>query len=373
MRSLLTAALAGAACLGVATLPSSAQDSRFAVTTLADGLEFPWGMAFLPDGSILVTEKPGRLRLVRDGGLVEQPISGLPEDILYAGQGGLLDVALHPRFASNRLVYLSYSTGAEEANATRVVRARLDGTSLSGLETVFTAAPLKKDPMHFGGRIAFLPDGTFALTVGDGFTWREDAQRLDTHLGKIVRLADDGSIPADNPFVGREDARGEIWSFGHRNPQGLAVDPATGRLWETEHGPWGGDEVNLIEAENNYGWPVITWGRDYNGARISPFREYAGMEQPEVDWTPVIAASGLAVYRGSLFRDWDGDLLAGGLQSRSVVRVEVDAAGGAREAERLFRDEAGAARIRDLDVGPDGAIYLLTDDANGRLLRVTPR
>jgi glucose/arabinose dehydrogenase len=373
MRLLMKAALTGAACIAVWAAPAAAQEPRYEVTTLAEGLRAPWGLAILPGGSMLVTEKAsGTVRLVRNGALVEEPITGVPEDIFHGGQGGLLDIALHPQFATNRLVYLSYSWGDASANATRVARARLDGSALTNLEVIFTADPLKNTAIHFGGRIAFLPDNTFVLTIGDGFVMREDAQRLGSLLGKTVRLNDDGSIPADNPFVGQEGARGEIWTLGHRNEQGLVVDSVTGRLWETEHGPWGGDELNLLERGNNYGWPVITWGKDYNGARISPFREYPGMEQPRVNWTPVIAASGLAVYHGSLFREWDGDILAGGLQAGTIVRVETDAAGAAMEAERLQLFDT-PTRVRDVRVGPDGAIYVLTDHPdNGRLLRIAP-
>jgi glucose/arabinose dehydrogenase len=359
--------------LVLAAAQAGAQEPRFEIATLADGLAAPWSVAFLPDGGMLVTEKAGpRLRLVTAGGLAPEPISGLPEDIFVSGQGGLLDVALHPDFAQNRLVYLSYAAGTADANATTVARARLDGNSLSGLEVIFTASPLKQGDGHFGGRLAFLADGTFVLSVGDGFIWRENAQRMSATVGKMIRLNADGSAPGDNPFVGQDGAAPEILTLGHRSPQGLAYDAQTGVLWETEHGPWGGDELNRIESGRNYGWPVITYGRDYNGAAITPFTEYEGMEQPRVNWTPVIAASGLAVYRGRLFPDWDGDLLAGGLQALGVVRVELDASGAAREAERLFTERE--ERIRDVRVGPDGAVYLVTDHPTaGKLLRVTPR
>lgn len=389
MRTFMTASLALSASLALAGAPALAQpappappapDPRFEVETLAEGLTQPWGMAFLPDGSILLTEKPGRLRIVRNGRLQDAPVWEGPEDLFYGGQGGLLDITLHPDFASNGLVYMSYSAGEATANATSVVRGRFNGSALSDVEKIFSASPIKNTAIHFGGRLQFLPDDTFLLTVGDGFVWRERAQRLTDGLGKIVRLNDDGSIPDDNPFVGEEGAHGEIFTRGHRNLQGLAYDEATGRIFETEHGPWGGDELNVIEAGNNYGWPVITWGTDYNGAQISPFREYPGMEQPKVDWTPVIAASGLAVYHGDLFPDWEGDILAGGLGGfggpPKVVRVRETSPGVFEEQERILQT---FGRVRDVTVGPDGAIYLLTDASpseatpeGGRLLRVTP-
>jgi glucose/arabinose dehydrogenase len=372
MRHVLAAVVGAALAASPGVAQGEPAPQAYRIETLAEGLKAPWGMAFLPDGGILVTEKASaQLRLVRNGALVAEPVAGAPDDVFGGGQGGLLDVAVHPDFATNGLVYLSYSWGDGEANGVRLARARLEGGALVGLEPIFTASPLKTTNLHYGGRIAFLPDETLLMTVGDGFQDREQAQMLTSLLGKIVRLRDDGAIPTDNPYAGEPVAKGEIWTIGHRNEQGLAVDPATGAVWETEHGPWGGDELNLIERGGNYGWPVITWGRDYNGAAISPFREYPGMEQPKVDWTPVIAASGLAVYRGSLFPAWDGDILAGGLQAQAVVRVEVAADGTAQEVERLF-GEVGA-RIRDVRVGPDGAIYLLTDDyENGWLVRISP-
>ena len=339
------------------------------IDTVASGLDHPWSVAFLPDGRVLVTERAGRLRAIVDGKLQAKAIAGVPA--VYAhSQGGLFDVLPHPRFAENRLLYLSYAAGTPQANATRIAVARLDGDRLTGLKVIFEAAPKKDTPVHYGGRMAWLPDGTLAMTTGDGFDYREDAQRPAKLFGKIVRLRDDGSIPADNPFVGKPGARGEIWSLGHRNPQGLAVDAATGTLYAHEHGPQGGDEVNVIRRGANYGWPVATHGRDYSGAAVSPYKTYKGMTDAVVVWTPSIAPSGLAVYRGAMFPEWQGDLIVGALAHKHVRRVDLDR-GKVAAQQRLFPELT--ARIRDVRVAPDGALWLTVDEANGRVLRVTRR
>ena len=261
----------------IAGLLASSANAQFAIETVADDLELPWSLAFLPDGSMLVTERPGRLRMIRDGELLEAPVAGVP-DVYFAGQGGLFDVVLDPDFESNQTIYLSYAHGDQDANATRILRAVLDGNELRDQEVIFTVEPYKRGALHFGGRIAFLPDGTLLMPTGDGFTYREEAQKLYTLLGKIVRIHRDGSIPDDNPFVGRADARPEIWSYGHRNPQAILFDPVSGNVYAHEHGPRGGDELNLIEPGRNFGWPAITYGRDYNFAGITPYTEYPGME-----------------------------------------------------------------------------------------------
>ena len=336
------------------------------IATVASGLDHPWSVAFLPDGRVLVTERSGRLRVIANGRLSPKPIAGVPA--VYArSQGGLFDVLPHPRFAENRLLYLSYAAGTPAANATRIARARLDGDRLANLEVIFETAPKKSTPVHYGGRMAWLPDGTLVMTTGDGFDWREDAQRLGGLFGKIVRLRDDGTVPADNPFVGKAGARGEIWSLGHRNPQGLAVDGATGTLYAHEHGPAGGDEVNVIRRGANYGWPVATLGRDYSGAAVSPFKRYKGMVDGIVTWTPSIAPSGLAVYRGAMFPEWQGDLILGALAHRHVRRIDLQdrkVVGQQRLVPELN------ARIRDVRVAPDGALWLTIDETNGRVLRV---
>jgi glucose/arabinose dehydrogenase len=345
---------------------ASAED--FTVTTVAEGLDFPWSLAFLPDGSMLVTERSGQLRRVTDG-QVSDPISGVPE--VYArSQGGLFDVVLHPDFANNNTVYLTYAGGTRKSNATHLARAQLVGNDLENFEVLFVVDRKKDTAAHFGGRLAFLKDGTMLLTTGDGFDYREQAQNLGNHLGSTIRLNDDGSVPDDNPFVGQEAVQSEIWTYGHRSPQGLTVDPATGTVYETEHGPKGGDEVNILIAGNNYGWPVITYGRDYSGARISPFTEMDGLEQPLVDWTPSIAPSGLALYTGDLFPKWKGDLFAGALLERTVHRIDLE--DGAVIGQEILLEELGE-RIRDVRDGPDGYIYILTDSPEGRILRLEPK
>lgn len=338
------------------------------VTEMARGLDHPWSLAFLPDGNVLVTERAGRLlRLER--GRPPQQITGVPA-VYNHSQGGLFDVVLHPRFAQNRLLYLSYAGGSAGRNQTMIARARLDGNRLVDVRTVFQVRPAKDTPVHYGGRMAFLPDGSLVMTTGDGFDYREQAQRLQSGLGKIVRLNGQGRALAGNPFVAVKGAQASIWSYGHRNPQGLAVDPVTGRLWAHEHGPRGGDEINLIRRGGNYGWPVATFGLDYSGATISPFKRYQGVIDAELVWVPSIAPSGLAVYRGSLWPAWNGDLIIGALAAQEVRRIDVDSSGRVVGQSRIF--PSIKARLRDVRVAPDGAVWLTTDEAKGRVLRVTP-
>ncbi|MEM9056051.1 MAG: PQQ-dependent sugar dehydrogenase [Pseudomonadota bacterium] len=353
-------ALAAALCVGSGSVAAQAP---YRLSEVVGGLSYPWCVAFLPDGGYLVTERPGTLKRVDAG--AARGIAGVPQ--VYAkSQGGLFDVLLDPDFASNLRVYLSYAHGTPDANALRIARATLGPEALTDVEVIFEAAPSKDTPVHYGGRLAFLPDGTLIATTGDGFDYREAAQRLDNLLGKTVRLNQDGSIPANNPFVGRAGARAEIWTWGHRNAQGLVVDAATGTVYQHEHGPRGGDELNVLKAGDNYGWPVITWGIDYSGARISPFTERAGMRQPLTQWTPSIAPAGLTQYRGDAFPAWQGDLFVAALVERSVRRVRLRD-GAVLEQELLFTelDE----RLRDVRTGPDGCLYLLTDSADGRLLK----
>lgn len=360
----LSAASVGAA-LAQDSAPASA---NYRVVPMAEGLDHPWSLTFLPDESMLIVELSGQIRSMKDGALSPDPVAGVPP-VFFRSQGGLFDAVLHPEFATNRLLYLSYAHGTADANALRVARARFDGASLHDLEVIFEVEPLKDTPVHYGGRLLFLPDGTLLVTTGDGFDYREHAQTLDNHLGKIVRINDDGSVPADNPFVGRENALPQIWTYGHRNVQGILRDDASGRIYAHEHGAQGGDEINIIEPGKNYGWPVITHGIDYSGARISPFVEYDGMEQPFLHWTPSIAPAGFTLYRGDKFPQWQGDLFAGALAGQHVRRVHLvdDEVVG---QEELF-GELGQ-RIREVRAGPDGYLYLLTDKENGSLLRVEP-
>ncbi len=349
--------------------PATVLTTGYHVSEIAKGLDHPWSMAFLPGGSILVTERVGRLRLIKNGVLQSQPITGVPA-VHTGSQAGLFDVVLHPNFAANGVLYLTYAAGTSDANGTRVARARFDGSTLQDLQVIFTALPLKDTDNHYGARMAFLPDGTFALTIGEGFEYREQAQDLTSDLGKIVRLNDDGSVPQDNPFIGRAAVRTEILTSGHRNPQGLVYDAPSGRLYETEHGPRGGDELNIIVAQRNYGWPVITYGMDYSGAYVSPYTQRAGLEQPLIYWTPSIAPSGLAVYRGDRFPAWQGDLFVGALAFEHLRRVHLDPRGEVVAQEELLNDLHW--RIRDVRAPPDGYLYVCTDEDDGRVLRLEP-
>jgi len=372
--ALVTTALADVAPEPVRGLPPPPQPARvvktgYKVTEIAKGLDHPWSMAFLPDGSMLVTERVGRLRLISAGALLTAPIGGVPA-VHTGSQAGLFDIVLHPNFAQNRIVYLTYAAGTKAANGTQVARARFDGLMLQDLQVIFKAMPLKDTDNHYGGRMAFLPDGTFALTIGEGFEYREKAQDLASDLGKIVRLNEDGSVPPNNPFIGRASVRPEIYTWGHRNAQGLIFDAQSGRLYETEHGPRGGDELNIIVAGRNYGWPVITYGMDYSGAYVSPYTQRPGLEQPVIYWTPSIAPSGLAMYRGDKFPAWQGDLFVGALAFRHLRRVHLDARGDVVDQEQLLNNLNW--RIRDVRSAPDGYLYVCTDEADGRVLRLEP-
>lgn len=350
-----------------ASVSTRAAEPVYRVETIAEGLQFPWSLAFLPNGQVLVTERAGRLRVISEGKLLDQPVSGVPRAYV-AGQGGLFEVLADPDFANNQLLYLSLAQGRAGANRTRVVRARLDGLSLREVQPIFTATPSKNTAVHFGGRMAWLPDGTLLIGLGDGFDFREKAQRLNSHLGKIVRINSDGSVPADNPFVNQTGALPEIYSYGHRNVQGLLYDSTSKQVYAHEHGPRGGDELNSIQSGANYGWPVATFGLDYSGAVISPFSERPGMVGPLHQWTPSIAPSGMAVYRGAQFPQWQGDLIVTALAARCAQRLRMQD-GKLIDGEVLFA-ELGE-RLRDVRIAPDGAIWLLTDDAKGKVLRIS--
>ncbi|MDJ0804309.1 MAG: PQQ-dependent sugar dehydrogenase [Desulfobacterales bacterium] len=349
---------------------------------VVDGLEHPWAMAWLPDGNLLVTERPGRLRRVMistdgSGQLDPTPLAGLPE--VYArGQGGLLDISLDPGYMKNRRIYLSYSHGSRTANRTRVARAVYREGRLDDLEVIFETNVTKFGTQHFGSRFGWLPDGTLLLSVGDGGNppvrlegrfIREHAQNLANPLGTIVRINPDGTIPADNPFTDRDGARPEIFSYGHRNIQGLVYDPLRKKIWVTEHGALGGDEFNQPQAGQNFGWPVVTYSREYfDGSKISPDVSQPGMIDPLLVWMTAIAPSGLALYTGDKFPEWKGDLFAGALIKQSVRHIELDA-DGRITGQREMRF---GARVRDVRQGPDGFLYVLTDEGNGQLIRVKP-
>jgi glucose/arabinose dehydrogenase len=335
-------------------------------------------MAFLPGGRMLVTERPGRMRIVGADGKLSEPLAGLPA-VDARGQGGLLDVALDPQFASNRLVYWSYAEPREGGvNNSAVARGRLveEGTPrLENVEVIFHQVPSLDSRLHFGGRLVFARDGTLFVTLGDRSITegRMQAQRLDGLLGKIVRLNRDGSVPKDNPFVGKEGVRPEIWSIGHRNVQAATLHPSTGELWEVEHGTRGGDEINIARKGKDYGWPTIAYGIEYKGNPITGgITAKEGMEQPLYYWDPVIAPSGMVFYTGSLFPAWKGNLFIGGMASTNLVRLVIDGEKVLGE-ERLLRDlKPTPERIRDVDQGPDGALYLLTDSPKGRVLKLAP-
>ncbi|MEQ8798716.1 MAG: PQQ-dependent sugar dehydrogenase [Salinisphaeraceae bacterium] len=342
----------------------TSEEATFRVETVAEGLNQPWSLAFLPDGDRLVTERGGRLLRLSDG--EARTIEGVPE-VATVNQGGLLDVALHPDFADNRWIYLSYAAAGDGGYATRLGRARLDDDRLADFEVLFTAEPYVRGGRHFGSRIVFR-DGYLFLTAGDRGN-REHAQDLDKYHGKLIRLTLDGGIPPDNPFVDQSSARPGIYSYGHRNPQGMIVHPDTGDIWLHEHGPQGGDEVNRIRAGANYGWPLATFGENYGGGRFAPEPPLEGTVSPVHHWTPSIAPSGLAIYQGDAFPTWRGDLFAGALKLTHLARLELEA-GEVMGEERLL-DDAGM-RIRDVRSGPDGYLYLLTDGSNGKLLRLAP-
>jgi glucose/arabinose dehydrogenase len=339
-----------------------------AVDTIASGLEHPWGVALLPDGRFLVTERPGRIRIVEADGRISQPLGGVPP-VHASGQGGLLDVTLDPQFAQNRTLYISYAEpGARGSAGTTVARARLGANALEGFQVIYRQEPKVRSGGHFGSRVLVRNDGTLFITQGDRFSYKDRAQDLTSGVGKVVRVNKDGSIPRDNPFVGRSDARPEIWSYGHRNQQAAALHPETGALWTVEHGAAGGDELNHPEAGKNYGWPVITYGRDYSGRSIGEGQMKEGMEQPVYYWDPVIAPSGMTFYTGDAFPGWKGSALIGGMGPRALVRLTFSNGAVANEERYELR-----ARVRDVQQGSDGLIYLVTDDSNGKLLRVRPR
>lgn len=381
MRNTLMIAAMATATTAHAVAPVDGADlpaaTGYTIVEAAQGLDRPWGIAWLPDGSALITERGGLLRVLKDGMVLDESVAGVPE-VFASGQGGLLDVSLHPKFAENRFVYLTYSHGTRESNRTRLGRGVLDGMTLRDFTVLFEPAQSKDGTAHFGSRLTWLPDGTLLVSVGDGGNpptkldgdWiRMQAQNPMSALGKVHRLRDDGTIPDDNPFAGREGHLRSVYSMGHRNVQGLLYDPVLGHVWATEHGARGGDELNRVEAGRNYGWPLVTFSVEYRGgAAISPDTSKDGFVDPLVAWTPCPAPSGLVLYRGDKLPQWRGDLLSGGLAGQDVRVIDLDDAGKVVGQSRI----PVGKRVRDVRQGPDGYIYLLTDEQDGQLLRIEP-
>ena len=364
-------AMAGPLSAQITKAPAQSTKRALKVEAVVTGLVHPWGLAFLPQGRMLVTERPGRLRIIGTDGKLSEPVQGVPT-VYASGQGGLLDVALAPDYAASGLIYLSFAEPRGGAtNGTTVARARLTlqggGGRLEGLQVIFRQEPNYASSAHFGSRIVFMPDGSLFITMGDRFSARDQAQNPANHLGKLVRVLADGKPHPDNPK--REGWRPEIWSIGHRNVQGAALNPASGRLWTIEHGARGGDEINVPQSGKNYGWPVITYGRDYSYLKIGEGTEKPGLEQPVYYWDPSIAPSGAAFYTGDLFPEWKGNLFVGALAGQALHRLVLD--GDKVVGEEALLKDLGE-RIRDVRQGPDGAIWLLTDDPQGRVLRVVP-
>ena len=377
----VTASLAAATVLTasflIATTSRGANTSfassagQLEVQTIASGLVNPWALAFLADGRMLVTERPGRMRIVSSDGQLSPALKGVP-DVWATGQGGLLDVVTDHAFKQNNTIYVCFSERTAGGGRTAVARAKLvdgDAPRLEDVKVIFRQQGPLSSGNHYGCRIAQARDGNLFVTLGEHFSHRDEAQNLGNHLGKLIRITPDGAAPNDNPFVGRDGARPETWSYGHRNEQGLAINPASGEVWEIEHGPRGGDEVNIIGKGKNYGWPVIGYGIDYNGTKIHASTTKDGMEQPIKYWVPSIAPSGMTFYTGKLFPKWDGSLFTGALAGKMLVRLSLNGNSVTGE-ERLLQDLN--ERIRDVRQGPDGALWLLTDNAAGRILRVSP-
>lgn len=350
--------------------PAPEGDVALATEAIADGLSNPWSINFMPDGDILVAERPGRVRLIRNGEMSADPVPGVPAVLAY-NQGGLFDILPHPDFIENRVIYIAYAHGTQDENSLRISRAVFDGDEIRNVQPIYDAKPLKDTGHHFGGRMVWGGDGKLYVTIGEGSRYKEKAQDMASSFGAVIRLNEDGSIPDDNPDFGAGSLP-ELYSKGHRNPQGIVYDAERDILWANEHGPRGGDEVNIVEPGANYGWPAASYGIDYNGARITPFTEYEGTKQPAYYWTPSIAPSGFAVYRGALFADWNGDLLVGAMAGAALHRLKVDGEEIVGEERYLVGE-----RIRDVRVGPDGAIYVATEvrngDPEGKILRVTPQ
>ncbi len=365
----LASLLAGACSNPTTAAAFDSEQQSFRLMPVVSDLDQPWGFAFLPDGDLLITEKAGDLRRVRDGELLPEPISGLPDNIAAVGQGGLLDVALDPDFADNRRIYISYAGEGEGGYGTEVARGRLVDNALEDVEVIFRALPKSDGGQHFGSRLQFSPDGLLYISLGERGI-KDQAQDRSTHPGSLIRIHPDGRVPDDNPFVDKDGAQPEIYTYGNRNMQGMTLHPETGQLWTNEHGPQGGDELNLMQAGNNYGWPVITYGVNYGtGTQIGEGTHKEGMEQPVHYWDPSIATSGLAFYDGDAFPEWQGDAFVGSLKFGFIARLELNEDYEVTGEERLL--EGTLERVRAIRQGPDGLLYVL-DEAKGELLRLEP-
>ncbi len=360
----------------IESVPKNIKPTGFKKTIVLQGLERPWSMAYLPDGALLITERGGRIQLLRKGILERVDIGILPE-LFVSGQAGLMDISLHPRYSENNFVYMTYSKGNSQSNRSSILRAKFDGKTFSNPQVIFEVTPSKSGNQHFGSRIVWLPDETMLVAIGDGGNppleidgepSRVQSQKLDSQLGKVLRLNDDGSIPKDNPFVKTANANPAIWSYGHRNIQGLFADRRSKQIWATEHGSRGGDELNLVEAGKNYGWPIVTFSQEYTGGEISHERSRPNMVDPKLVWTPAIAPSGLMLYRGKIFPDWQGNLFVGGLVSKDVIRVKIE------NNKAIIQETIPIGqRVRDVREGTDGSIYILTDEQSGQLIRLDPK
>jgi len=348
---------------------------NFQKVAVVSGLERPWAMAWLPDQTILITERVGRVKMLQNGKLQHFPLS-IP-NLFVAGQAGLMDIALHPKFSENKFVYFTYAAGDAQANRTSILRAKFDGKAFSDPQVILEVKPDKSGNQHFGSRITWLPDATMLIAIGDGGNpplelngelIRAQAQKLDSRLGKILRINDDGTIPKDNPFVKTANADPAVWSYGHRNIQGLFADRQSGQIWATEHGARGGDELNLVQAGKNYGWPLVSYSQEYFGGDVANLKTREDIPEPKVIWTPSIAPSGLMVYQGDRFPSWQGSVFAGGLVSRDVVRIKVE-----KNQAKIQESIPIGQRVRDVREGQDGLIYILTDEQNGQLIRIQPQ
>jgi glucose/arabinose dehydrogenase len=352
----------------IASHLAPAQAAQYKLEIVADNLNQPWSIAFLPNGSYLLSLLSGELRIVSNAGNVGQPIANTPASYVKS-QGGYFDVALDPNYPQNQLIYLAFAYGEPASNATRVIKAKLVDNSLENVTPIFTLEPRKDTSVHYGGKLQFSNDGTLIITTGDGFQYREAAQDKFSQLGKIIRINSDGSVPADNPFASGKEGDPKVYAYGVRNPQGLAYDAVNNILYQHEHGPKGGDEVNIIAAANNYGWPAATYGVNYSGAKVSPYTQLPGVTDPIKYWVPSIAPSGMTLYTGKAFPAWQGDLFVGALVDKEVRRLDLQ--DGKIIAEESLFGEIDA-RIRDIQTGPDGMLYILTDSNKGKLIRVRP-